>query len=202
MTVRRPLALLGVLVVAAIGACSQDDGGDAAASFCDTVRRFEAASGQPGAVRSNDSTMSSAEVEARVDTARGDLRAQVAEAERLLDDLESTAPSEVSADLEVFAGARRRLFARIKENDYDPAVAFDLDPSTTVDVAAAESRINAFTRAECGTELVPQEEPPPPEPSAPPAPTAPREPPAPPAPPAPPEPPDLPEAPDPPEPQD
>jgi len=152
--VRRPLAALLVLVAAALASCSDEageaaDGGSAAgtSSFCEAAEALDERIGELDAAF-DDGDRPPAEV-------LGDVEAE-------LERLAETAPAGAADDLEVMAGAVRRLAGAIADIDLEEpgaleAVAGDL-AAIDEELDASADRVGATLERECGVDIGDAEE--------------------------------------------
>ena len=132
------IALLGSLALAACG----DDDDSSSASFCDAAARYEDANSGP-----NPSTASPTELEATY--------TQLQDA---LDELRSTAPSEIEADVDTIATVFENFISAFAGQDYDYSKLMD-DPDgqnatealNSMEMGTAMGNINDYVAAECGT---------------------------------------------------
>ena len=189
------LVVLVSLSAAACGSSTGDDadsGGDAgvasARPFCLVVADVNELYRTTSTI-DLDSTLSSDEMRRRQSSFKEQIDAAIARGERLFSELEAAAPAEIANDVRLLgddATARARAF---RDSGGDPIALLTgmWPPSNTLELRAAVDRVDAHTRAECGSPFGPPAEvvsptlpSDPPAPPAPPAPAQPLEPPAPP----------------------
>lgn len=118
--------------------------------FCEAVERLIEVKLAPPVDIAVDSSMSDAEIDARVRQGREQLSTSMAEADEALAALERSAPAEIDAEVDVVVSADRAYVATVARTGFDVVAAASAGRIGDPEVAAAEGEIDAHARARCG----------------------------------------------------
>jgi hypothetical protein len=149
---RRMITTMTVVALAAgtLVACGGDDGGGASgADFCETAEAFKVQSDSGDAIFDADEAPSSDQ-----------LRDVFVGLRSATSDMVDAAPEEIADDAKLVGDAIDGFVGALEDADFDaeaivtdPAFAETMDSLTGPEVTAAQDRITAFVKDECGVDL-------------------------------------------------